>query len=157
MAGAAVQRCRVHFLRNVLAQVPKGSAEMVAAAIRTISPSLMPPTSMSSSMSDYLLVDLRPPAHRARTGRAGIGGTHSLPGSECDTAPMMAPSQVLAGVRRRIERAVADGAPEQLKCLLDSVVEQIVVEYRACIQPYFVAPTVRTRIRPRRRTGIEPA
>jgi putative transposase len=29
MAGAAVQRCRVHLLRNVLAQVPKGSAEMV--------------------------------------------------------------------------------------------------------------------------------
>jgi len=36
MAGAAMQRCRVHFLRNVLARVPKGSAEMVAAAIRTI-------------------------------------------------------------------------------------------------------------------------
>jgi hypothetical protein len=36
MAGAATQRCRVHFLRNVLAQVPKGSAEMVAAAIRTV-------------------------------------------------------------------------------------------------------------------------
>jgi putative transposase len=36
MAGAAVQRCRVHFLRNVLDQVPKGSAEMVAAASRTI-------------------------------------------------------------------------------------------------------------------------
>jgi putative transposase len=34
--GSAWQRCRVHFLRNVLAQVPKGSAEMVAAAIRTI-------------------------------------------------------------------------------------------------------------------------
>src|SRR6187399_1947006 len=34
--GASWQRCRVHFLRNVLAQVPKGSAEMVAAAIRTI-------------------------------------------------------------------------------------------------------------------------
>lgn len=34
--GAAWQRCRVHFLRNVLAQVPKGSSEMVAAAIRTI-------------------------------------------------------------------------------------------------------------------------
>ncbi len=28
--------CRVHFLRNVLAKVPKGSAEMVAAAVRTI-------------------------------------------------------------------------------------------------------------------------
>jgi putative transposase len=36
MAGAAWQRCRVHFMRNVLARVSKGSAEMVAAAIRTI-------------------------------------------------------------------------------------------------------------------------
>jgi putative transposase len=36
MLDAAWQRCRVHFLRNVLAKVPKGSAEMVAAAIRTI-------------------------------------------------------------------------------------------------------------------------
>jgi transposase-like protein len=36
MLGTTWQRCRVHFLRNVLAQVPKGSAEMVAAAIRTI-------------------------------------------------------------------------------------------------------------------------
>ncbi len=35
-AGAAWQRCRVHFLRNVLTRVPKGNAEMVAAAIRTI-------------------------------------------------------------------------------------------------------------------------
>jgi len=36
LLGAAWQRCRVHFLRNMLAAVPKGSAEMVAAAIRTI-------------------------------------------------------------------------------------------------------------------------
>ena len=36
MLGAAWQRCRVHFLRNVLAKVPKGQPEMVAAAIRTI-------------------------------------------------------------------------------------------------------------------------
>jgi putative transposase len=36
LLGAAWQRCRVHFLRNVLAKVPKASAEMVAAAIRTI-------------------------------------------------------------------------------------------------------------------------
>jgi transposase-like protein len=34
--GAGVQRCRVHFMRNVLATVPKGNAEMVAALIRTI-------------------------------------------------------------------------------------------------------------------------
>jgi putative transposase len=36
LLGAAWQRCRVHFLRNVLAQVPKGNAEMVAAAVRTV-------------------------------------------------------------------------------------------------------------------------
>ena len=34
--GAGWQRCRVHFMRNVLAKVPKADAEMVAAAIRTI-------------------------------------------------------------------------------------------------------------------------
>lgn len=34
--GSSWQRCRVHFMRNVLAKVTKGSAEMVAAAIRTI-------------------------------------------------------------------------------------------------------------------------
>ena len=44
-------------------------------------------------------------------------------------------------------------APQQLKRLLDTVVEQILVESRACIQPYFVAPTVRTRPGSRRRTG----
>jgi transposase-like protein len=36
LLGSAWQRCRVHFMRNVLARVPKGNAEMVAAAIRTI-------------------------------------------------------------------------------------------------------------------------
>jgi putative transposase len=36
MLGAAWQQCRVHFVRNVLARVPRGSAEMVAAAVRTI-------------------------------------------------------------------------------------------------------------------------
>ncbi len=34
--GAAWQRCRVHFMRNVLGKVNKANAEMVAAAIRTI-------------------------------------------------------------------------------------------------------------------------
>ena len=36
LQGASWQRCRVHFLRNVLAKVRKGDAEMVAAAVRTI-------------------------------------------------------------------------------------------------------------------------
>jgi putative transposase len=36
MLGATWQRCKVHLARNVLAKVPKGSADMVAAAMRTI-------------------------------------------------------------------------------------------------------------------------
>jgi putative transposase len=36
MIGAAWQRCRVHFMRNVLAQVPRGNTEMVAGAVRTV-------------------------------------------------------------------------------------------------------------------------
>jgi len=35
-SGAAWQRCRVHFMRNLLARVPKGHAEMVAATVRTV-------------------------------------------------------------------------------------------------------------------------
>jgi transposase-like protein len=36
LIGAAWQRCRVHAMRNLLAKVPKGSVDMVAAAVRTI-------------------------------------------------------------------------------------------------------------------------
>ncbi len=36
MTGAAHQRCRVHFVRNVFSVIPKQHAEMAAATIRTI-------------------------------------------------------------------------------------------------------------------------
>jgi transposase-like protein len=36
LVGAAWQRCRVHFMRNVLAHIPKKNKSMVAAALRTI-------------------------------------------------------------------------------------------------------------------------
>jgi putative transposase len=36
MIGAAWQRCRVHFMRNVLARVTKANSQMVLAAIGTI-------------------------------------------------------------------------------------------------------------------------
>lgn len=36
LAQASWQRCRVHFMRNLLAHVPKGDKALVAAAIRTI-------------------------------------------------------------------------------------------------------------------------
>ncbi len=36
LQGTAWQRCRVHFMRNVLSVVPKGTQDMVASIIRTI-------------------------------------------------------------------------------------------------------------------------
>jgi transposase-like protein len=36
LQGASWQRCRVHFVRNALALVPRGAAQMVAATIRTV-------------------------------------------------------------------------------------------------------------------------
>jgi putative transposase len=36
LLGASWQRCRIHALRNLLTAVPKGHADMVAAAVRTI-------------------------------------------------------------------------------------------------------------------------
>ena len=36
LAGVSWQRCRVHFMRNLLAHVPRGDKSIVAAALRTI-------------------------------------------------------------------------------------------------------------------------
>ena len=36
LQGSSWQRCRVHYVRNLLAPVPKASQEMVAAAFRSI-------------------------------------------------------------------------------------------------------------------------
>lgn len=36
LSGVTWQRCRVHFMRNILAHVPQGDKSMVAAALRTI-------------------------------------------------------------------------------------------------------------------------
>jgi len=36
LLGSSWQRCKVHFLRDVLSRIPKGSADMVLAAVRTI-------------------------------------------------------------------------------------------------------------------------
>jgi site-specific DNA recombinase len=77
--------------------------------------------------------------------------------SECERAPALPADGDLWELRRRIELAVSQAAPEPLKLLLGAVVDRIVVESRACIQPYFTTLGVRTLGPSRRRTGIEPA
>ena len=58
LLGAAWQRCRVHFLRNVLTRIPKGSAEMVLAAIRTIF--AQPDAASVSDQLDEIVERLQP-------------------------------------------------------------------------------------------------
>ena len=104
--------------------------------------------------ADHPTTSLNYPNHAAASFR-NVHKGH--PGGRVRDHPTLSTGDDLVAAGRRIERGVADGAPQQLKRLLDTVVDQILVESRACIQPYFVAPTVRTRPGSRRRTGIEPA
>ena len=64
LIGAAWQRCRVHFMRNVLAQVPKRHAEMVAAAIRTIF--AQPDAEHVRDQLDVIATHARPPVPQGR-------------------------------------------------------------------------------------------
>jgi len=88
---------------------------------------------------------------------AGLAARKAALEPQCEQTPVLPADGDLREWRGRIELAVAHAAPEQLKLLLGAVVDRSFVESRACIQPYFVAPTVRTRLGQRRRTGIEPA
>jgi transposase-like protein len=36
LSGSTWQRCRVHFMRNLLATVPQGAREAIAAIVRTV-------------------------------------------------------------------------------------------------------------------------
>jgi putative transposase len=69
LAGTSWQRCRVHFLRNALARVPKASAEMVAAAIRTIF--AQPTTTEVVDQVDKVAVMLAPKFPQVATMLAG--------------------------------------------------------------------------------------
>ena len=63
----------------------------------------------------------------------------------------------LVRLKHEIGAALLGAGPEQVKELLSVVVSEIRVECRSSIQPFFVAPGVRTPAPKRRRTGIEPA
>jgi transposase-like protein len=56
--GASWQRCRVHFMRNVLAHVPKGDKKLVAAHIRTIF--AQPGREAASQQLDKVVEELAP-------------------------------------------------------------------------------------------------
>jgi putative transposase len=72
--GAAWQRCRVHFGRSLLARVPKASAEMVAAAIRTIfaQPDAAAVTEQLHSIADKLAGQFPDVAAMLRNNQADL-------------------------------------------------------------------------------------
>lgn len=63
----------------------------------------------------------------------------------------------LVKLKHEIGAALLGAGPEQVKELLSVVVREIRVQGRSSIQPFFVAPGVRTPAPQRRRGGIEPA
>jgi putative transposase len=78
LAGACWQRCRVHFLRNALARVPKASAEMVAVTIRTIFAQLTP--AEVADQVDKVATTLQPRfPGRGRAAGRGQAGSDRLP------------------------------------------------------------------------------
>jgi len=61
LTGASWQRCRVHFMRNVLSRVPRAAQAMVSAAIRTI---FAQPDSKSAHLQLKMVADNLTPRFR---------------------------------------------------------------------------------------------
>ncbi len=82
LLGAAWQRCRVHFLRNVLGRIPKGSAEMVLAAIRTVfaQPDAQAVAEQLDEIVDKLEPALSGRGRHARRGEGRCDRLHRVPG-----------------------------------------------------------------------------
>jgi hypothetical protein len=70
--------------------------------------------------------------------------------AECDSESAVPSGGELTALRRQAGAGDPQRRPEQLQRLLDAVVGRMTVDSCACIRPYFVAPTVRTRTAPRR-------
>jgi putative transposase len=77
LQGAAWQRCRVHLMRNLLATVPKGQAEMVAALVRTIFAQTNAETTRAQLRE--VVADLETPLRQGRRAARSRPSTTSPP------------------------------------------------------------------------------
>jgi hypothetical protein len=105
---------------------------------------------MSETTCCYRLKELEKEVAALEGQRAAIPG-------RCDEAPSMPTDSLLAGLERSIQGAAEEDGTQKLKELLACVVDEIVVESRERITPYYSLPAVRPLFPQRRRTGIEPA
>ena len=105
---------------------------------------------LSETIGGYRLTELEKEVAALEEQRAAIQ-------AECEEAPDPPTERLLADLDRAIRGAAAGDSAQKLKELLACVVDEIVVESRARITPYYSLPAVRPLFPQRRRTGIEPA
>jgi putative transposase len=105
LSGATWQRCRVHFMRNLLATVPKGAREAIAAVVRTI----FAQPDHATAMTQLRKVARRPPrplcAGRRALGERGRGHPR-VPASAARTPATAAQHESLGAIEQRDQATV---------------------------------------------------
>ena len=92
-AGASWQRCRTHFMANLLTRVPKRAQPGVATMVRTIYQQLSPPRSTANWTEWWNNSGaLCPGGRTAGRRRAGHSGLHGLPSGPLAEAVVQQPA-----------------------------------------------------------------
>ncbi len=98
LAGSTWQRCRVHFMRNLLSTVPKGAQDTVAAVVRSIFSAPDHATAMTQLHDVARMLEPEVPSGRraARGCRRGRARTHALPSRASPAAALDQPDRAPA-------------------------------------------------------------
>ena len=106
LSGATWQRCRVHFMRNLLATVPKGAREAIAAVVRTIFAQPDHATAMTQlrKVADGLRGRVCPGRRAARGRRRGHPGVPA----PAARAPATAAQHESAGAAEQGDQAAVE-------------------------------------------------
>ena len=104
-AGASWQRCRTHFMANLLTRVPKRAQPGVATMVRTIYQQLLPPRSTANWTEWWNNSGSSLPRWPTAGGcRAGHPGLHGLPSGPLAEAVVQQPQERLnREIRRRTD------------------------------------------------------
>jgi putative transposase len=151
LLGAAWQRCRVHFLRNVLAQVPKGSAEMATSAIRTIF--AQPKAEMVRDQLNVIAGNARPAIGQGRDdaarGHRRSTRVHQLPPAHWEKIWFANPLERLnKEVKRPTDVVGVFPNPEALLRLAGAVLVEAHDEWQATDRRYLGEATMALLNRP---------
>jgi Transposase, Mutator family len=110
MVGSAWQRCRVRFMRNVLAKMKRNNTHMVIAAIQTIF-AQPDAASVRETLRNTTNPVCGPPAYLPKLPKRRIRGTTS---GEALLAPMKCPKWMCGDVEPFGPNPVSSGRKSQL-------------------------------------------